>query len=270
MLLLALGHARAAAAPPRDDSEAPLVTASIVSDVAAITPGAVFHIGVQFEIEEDWAIYWRNPGSSGLETNLDLELPKGLSAGEILWPGPQRKESPGGLLDYVYRDEAMLIVPVRASTSLAPGAELDIRLLASWLACKERCVLGDAVLSLTLPVATETAPSRDADLLRKQLAKLPRPLEKSEGVCSIAWDNDMLTIELPSAERLAFFPHESDDWELIDPARHGAADAGRLELPIRFTLNDPALQVTGVLAVTDADEQVTYLTINSARQPKAD
>ncbi len=262
--------ARSAQAQAIDAADAPPVTAVLLSDVAAIAPGSSFHLGVHFKIEKGWNIYWRNPGSSGLETSLELDVPSGLKAGEVRWPGPKRKESPGGLLDYVYDKEALLIVPIEVESSLTPGASIEIRVRADWLACKGSCILGDQELSLTLPVAEKARPSDAAALIRQHERALPHPLEEFERACAVSWDNDTLVITLPGANKLAFFPHESDDWELLDPIRHGAAKAETLRLPIRFKLEDPSLEVTGVLALIDDKKHTLYITIASARQAEAD
>jgi len=64
------------------------VKVKLVSDVSSVKPDQTFSIGVLFEIEPGWHIYWRNPGDSGLPTKVDLELPDGFKADEIKWPIP--------------------------------------------------------------------------------------------------------------------------------------------------------------------------------------
>ncbi len=261
-------------APAQEKAEEPLVRASLLSEAATVAPGSTFRLGVRFRIAKDWGIYWRNSGSTGIETALELDLPDGLEAGEILWPGPQRKESPGGLLDYVYHEETMLIVPIAVSESLQAGSEVRIGVRADWLVCKESCVLGGSDMTLTLPVAKEVKPSEHVSLFKKFEKRLPVAPEKFKRQIDIAWEKDVLVIHVPGARRLAFFPHASDDWKLLDPIQSGAAAAPSLRLPIRFSGDDAGLEVTGVLAVMDkpdADpEDAAYVKIRTARTDGAD
>ncbi len=130
--------------------------------------------------------------------------------------------------------------------------------------------MGDREMSLTLPVAEKTLSSKAATLIHEHERTLPRSLEESEEAHTISWENDTLIITMPGAKKLAFFPHDSKDWELLDPIRHGAAKADTLRLPIRFKLDEPSLEVTGVLALTDDEEHTVHIAIASARQPEAD
>src|SRR6476646_5612198 len=57
---------------------------------AAIVPGKTLWVDLHLDIAPGWHTYWRNPGDSGLPTEISWKLPSGFSAGEIAWPVPQR------------------------------------------------------------------------------------------------------------------------------------------------------------------------------------
>src|ERR671938_537756 len=80
--------APALAAPPT----APLdpVKARLVPETAAIALGQTLWVDLHLDIARGWHTYWRNPGDAGLPTEIAWALPRGLSAGEIAWPTPER------------------------------------------------------------------------------------------------------------------------------------------------------------------------------------
>ena len=53
-----------------------------------VTPGATVWLGLRLQHAPKWHTYWKNPGDSGLPTQLQWTLPPGLDVGEIAWPTP--------------------------------------------------------------------------------------------------------------------------------------------------------------------------------------
>ncbi|MBS0608939.1 MAG: protein-disulfide reductase, partial [Proteobacteria bacterium] len=76
-----------------------------------VGPGKPLQLGLLFTHTPEWHTYWRNPGDSGLPTQLAWQLPAGLDAGEIAWPVP-RKIPIGHLANYGYEGQVLLPVPV--------------------------------------------------------------------------------------------------------------------------------------------------------------
>ncbi|HSN55670.1 MAG TPA: protein-disulfide reductase DsbD domain-containing protein [Candidatus Sulfomarinibacteraceae bacterium] len=148
---LVLGLAAPAAA---EDSH---VRARLVSDLEALTAGATFHVGVVLEPEPGWHVYWRNPGGAGLATEVELELPDGYAVGGLRWPAPVVFAQPGGIVGYGYEEAVLLAAEVAAPPGAA--APVPVRAAASWLACKDVCVLGSAELEAELPLTGEAAAS---------------------------------------------------------------------------------------------------------------
>jgi thiol:disulfide interchange protein DsbD len=147
---------------------------SLLAEEDAVAPGSSFTVGLHFELEEHWHVYWRNPGASGLPVTIDWDLPPGFEAGPIEWPAPEAIPL-GGLVNYGYEDEVLLAVEMRAPADLAAGRDISLRAEADWLICKEACLPGSASLSLELPVrpAAEVRPSGDADRFAAARARLP-------------------------------------------------------------------------------------------------
>ncbi len=147
--------------------EGEFVRARLVTDAGRLDAVEI-RLGVLLEMAPDWHVYWINPGDAGLATELGLTLPEGWSAGPIQWPAPAGFASPGGIQSYGYGDKVLLTAPVRRT-----GASREtVRASVSWLACKDRCVLGGAELELALPVTAAEAAAGRA-LLDRWQGRLP-------------------------------------------------------------------------------------------------
>ena len=151
-------------------------TLELVAENRWVNPGHGFYLGLHFQLEKSWHIYWVNPGDSGEPPRVTWQLPPGLNPGEIEWPAPRRLRT-SSIVDFGYEDTVMLIVPVHAETSLAAqpiarlGAEIRV------LVCREMCIPGRTQLSLTLPVKSRPpAPDvRTRELFAAARKDLPRP-----------------------------------------------------------------------------------------------
>jgi len=151
-------------------------TLELVAENRWVTPGHGFSLGLHFQLESGWHIYWVNPGDSGEPPRVTWQLPPGLSPGEIEWPAPRRLGT-SSIVDFGYEDAVTLIVPVHAEASLAAqpiarlGAEIRV------LVCREMCIPGRTQLSLTLPVKSRPpAPDvRTRELFAAARRDLPRP-----------------------------------------------------------------------------------------------
>jgi len=148
------------------------VRAELLANAASVAPDREFLVGVHFRIAPDWYIYHENPGDAGLPTTIELKLPEGFTAGEILYPEPVRFLQPGDITGYGYKEEVMLLARVTASPGIRPGERTPLRARARWLACKNKCILGEQSLEIQLPVETEPRPGRE-ELFAKWLDRIP-------------------------------------------------------------------------------------------------
>src|SRR5260370_41601366 len=64
------------------------VGAELVSEAAMVKPGEPFWVGLRQTIRPHWHTYWKNPGDSGLPTEIAWTLPAGVVAAPLLWPPP--------------------------------------------------------------------------------------------------------------------------------------------------------------------------------------
>jgi DsbC/DsbD-like thiol-disulfide interchange protein len=132
------------------------VEVELITDNTSIQPGVPFWVGLHMDMDDQWQVYWKNPGDSGLPTIIKWDLPDGFKAGEVKWPYPMRMDYPE-LTTYNYEDEVILLSEFTPSEDLVEGSVVEIKAQVTWLSCLKMCVPGKAALSLELPVTMEEA-----------------------------------------------------------------------------------------------------------------
>lgn len=168
-----------------------------------IAPGQPLWLGLQLTHQPDWHSYWKNPGDSGLPTELHWELPTGLDVGEPTWPVPHpiRVET---MVNYGYEGQVLLVVAVQVAPSFKPpllgSGNITVRLRASWLVCRVECIPEEGQFTLTLPVQGSTALHSAA--FAQQLATQPLPLPETGTSAQVQGEQLLLRIAgLPVAVR---------------------------------------------------------------------
>src|ERR687892_580398 len=78
--------------------------ATLMLDTEVAKAGETVIAGLQLKMDPKWHTYWRNSGDSGDRTKIKWSLPSGITAGEILWPVPEKLDT-AGIVTYVYHDE---------------------------------------------------------------------------------------------------------------------------------------------------------------------
>ncbi|RZS30837.1 protein-disulfide reductase DsbD family protein [Corticibacter populi] len=136
----------------------------VVHAPEGLQPGEPVWLGLLIEHAPGWHTYWKNPGDSGMATELQWQLPPGLEAGAIDWPTP-RKLRIGTLANYGYEGTVLLPVPVTVAPGgvqvgealgLGRGAAVPITLHASWLVCKLECIPEQGSFHIQVPVQGTT------------------------------------------------------------------------------------------------------------------
>jgi DsbC/DsbD-like thiol-disulfide interchange protein len=153
----------------------------LVAEDQWITPGHKFYVGLHFQLEKEWHIYWVNPGDSGEPPRVEWQLPHGVTAGAMEWPTPHRLETPG-IVDFGYENSVTLIVPMYPDARLSAQQAVQFGAALKLLVCsREMCIPGKAQLSLTLPIETQSPPldPRTAELFAATRESLPLPMPGS-------------------------------------------------------------------------------------------
>jgi thiol:disulfide interchange protein/DsbC/DsbD-like thiol-disulfide interchange protein len=128
-----------------------------------VLAGQPLWVGLQLTHQPEWHTYWRNPGDSGLPTQIELNLPAGLAAGEVQWPLPQKLKA-GHLTNYGFEKTVLLVVPLTVSKQFKPDTknELSIQLHANWLVCRLECIPQEGDFALHIPANSSYAPNAHA------------------------------------------------------------------------------------------------------------
>ncbi len=157
--------------------------AELVSKHTSLRPGEKATLGLRFEMDEHWHIYWRNPGEAGdIPTIQGWTLPAGYKVGQIQWPTPTRLVLyDGTMAAYVYEYEMILPVEIEVPADAEEG-DITLEAHLTFLTCHEECMPGDTKLSITLPVK-KSKPEANAglkSLFDTAAAEMPGP--RLEGV----------------------------------------------------------------------------------------
>lgn len=149
------------------------VEAKLVSDVITVKPGEQFNLGVLFDIDPGWHIYWKNPGDTGLPTEVDFIVPAKYKVGELNWPAPTTFKNSRGGADYGYDTSALLWINIEVPTNTEIDSKVTIRSEVSWLSCKEICIPGKASLKYELSIGDFREPG-NVDLFSKWQNRLEK------------------------------------------------------------------------------------------------
>lgn len=130
------------------------VKPTIVSESKSIKPGKDFLIGVSFEIEPQWHIYYKEAGEAGMPTSIEWKFPPGFKHGELLWQQPH-KFIDSGITTYGYKDKTLIATKVTPPADFPVGRSIKVEANLKWLSCKEVCLPGKGTITLDLPVAAD-------------------------------------------------------------------------------------------------------------------
>ncbi len=232
---------------------APHAKLELIAEESSIAPGKRFWLGLRFELEKQWHIYWVNPGDSGGPPQIQWDLPAGYRAGSIEWPYPMRLGG-GTIVDYGYEDEVLLLLPVLPPANAQPGGTATLGANVKFLICSDICIPGQAHLTLSLPIgsgAPGPASGRQG-LFRDARERLPRkapPRWKTQATSE--GDHFVLTVETGAREEKAiFFPLEAQQIENAAPqTATPLARGARLLLRKSDQLLKPIRTLRGVLVL---------------------
>jgi thiol:disulfide interchange protein/DsbC/DsbD-like thiol-disulfide interchange protein len=156
---------------------APHVKVSLVADQASVASDAAHtavppHVGLLFDLEPGWHVYWTNAGDSGEPPEVKWTLPAGVTVGPLQFPTPKRLPL-GPLMDFGYEGQVLFPAELHvvSNTKNTVPIAADVR----WLVCRQACVPGKAHLTLALPVGDGGA-SAAAPLFKQTFAAMPKVL----------------------------------------------------------------------------------------------
>lgn len=240
-----LGKGKGAGVSPFDSTSKPEDGNEVVRVAARWLPQipgrAEAGVAFTFTIDPGWHLYWKNNGDTGMPIMLDLSLPEGMTAGETLWPAPTRHEHAGSLLDYVYENEANLIVPVSGRWAVGDEIGADIE----FLVCQEACVPGQTSATVKIPDRVES------DWRSRALAFTERVPQPAGDAACWHWEGTTLVIQATKDDEpdtMIFYPEAGDNIRPVNALRDGQAKGDTLRFAYRDAVRK-ADTVRGVLEI---------------------
>ncbi|MCA9294670.1 MAG: hypothetical protein KDA20_12745 [Phycisphaerales bacterium] len=226
--------------------------------------GGETFVAVVFDIEPGWHIYWQNPGDSGAAPSLEFTPTDDKGAvrygdmpfqttGSTRWPMPERHESAGGILDFVYGHSVVAFVPAGGVTQ----SQGRVTVGADWLVCRDVCLPGSGQARI------QATPSEaDLALIQASFERLPTSAFMANVDLRASFSEGKLNIHVPGAKQLIFFPDPSEDMVGPTDAFHeGIADADKLSLQYSHESQN-AKVISGVLEVHRADGAEAFVQVS--------
>ena len=89
-LLSSLLPAEPALAAAGDWAETDQGRVRLISASQGVAPDGRLGLGLQFQLEPGWKIYWRSPGDAGYPPQIDWSESRNLADPSLSWPVPKR------------------------------------------------------------------------------------------------------------------------------------------------------------------------------------
>lgn len=237
--------------------------ADLLSEVVAIAPGKPFALALRITLPEGWHTYWRNPGDAGAPIAVNWRLPEGFTAGDLLWPAPERFVS-GPIVSFGYQDEVWLLTTMTPPPGLSPGTTVTIAAAVEWLICADICVPRHADLSLALPLAAtpQSAPAAVQAALARARATVPGrppwPVTATAGADAIELRLDLPQQPETQISEAVFFPTGHDMINIAGDQRLNRRDGDVLVRLPTLAGQPPPSTLAGVLVLTDGMQRRSY------------
>jgi DsbC/DsbD-like thiol-disulfide interchange protein len=254
------------------------VRTKLVSNIETAVAGSTIMVGVLFDIPERAHIYWRNPGDSGLATDVAWEEIDAVTIGGLQWPAP-RQFSVEGLDEayFGYTDEVLLYSQIEIPKGAKPDSNLVFSAKVQWLLCQDDgvCIPEDQVLEVIIPIRTESRLAYESTLFSRYMASVPIILSKTDVANAIHWSfstEGFFEVTLPKTWNLSvgqaprFFPDTGGAWSMINEKKDGSG----IKLRFRPVYKGDAL-TGGVLVLPfkaeDGTHNVRYIKVDTPDKP---
>jgi thiol:disulfide interchange protein len=246
------------------------VEVELLLDAVTARPGDTIMAAIQMRMAPNWHTYWRNPGESGIATDIDWNLPPGLAAHDILWPVPEAHVA-GGITTYVHYNETLLLVPITISPE-QPHGLVDLSAIVDWLECEVQCIPGDAPVSAQLNIGEQFQPSPHAPIIEAWKNKLP--LTGTHLELEARWAGEpeedvrpFLITWNDAAQQVDFFSYENEDYEVSGQTQVTTTEPGKTFLRKNITLfeGEWPREITGLFlfrSSPDAPLEAYEVTLN--------
>lgn len=207
------------------------VQVQLIQEEETIQPGHPFWVALHLKIEDDWHVYWKNPGDAGIPLKVEWTLPLGFEVGPLQWPFPG-KFKVADMVGFGYEGEVVLLSLITPPANLSIGQTFQLNAKLKWLVCSDlTCQPGSTTTALQV-VTQNDAPklkTETATLFSQARLKIPSFHAEVKTVRK----SGIVQIEMPHANQIPnvdpvigvyFFPEEKDviDYK-VDPVLAAAS-----------------------------------------------
>ncbi|HVZ79758.1 MAG TPA: protein-disulfide reductase DsbD domain-containing protein [bacterium] len=241
------------------------VKVEMLTEQTSVQSGGSVTLGFHFRMQKGWHLYWQNPGDSGQAPSIIWTLPDGFTAGDILWPAPQRLTLPN-LADYGYTNEVVLMVPIQSPPKLKSGRFVRFSAKVRWLVCNEICIPGDMNFNARLVVKNHRPKVSGRHEYYFQMARraLPKPLPEGWNASAFLGKKDFFINVSPAGSlsktaTAAFMPLNPNQIEnAATPAFRWTGSSFQIKLKRSDQMTQVPGTLDGVLVVKDKKNTKSY------------
>ncbi len=205
----------------------------LISETPTWTVGLPLRVGLKFDLNPHWHIYWRNSGDSGSAPKWKWTIENGTLGAEQ-WPLPKRIPV-AGLINLAYEKSTLInfaISPNQPNQPLIAAVKLE------FLVCKIECVPYFTDLALEVPYAAQKATPRA--LFSEQVFPTPAPADFNWQILGREGDFLRTELSLPKALRdglkyFEVFPYEGEFFKPLAPEMERKGDKLMVKLALQDT-----------------------------------
>jgi thiol:disulfide interchange protein DsbD len=231
-----------------------LAEAKLVVDSYSPEKDSIISIGLLINLQDEWHIYWRNPGDSGLPTDIEFSLPNGITASEIKFPIPKIFTS-DEIVNYGYDHQVLLMSELFMPKDYTQKA-ISITAKLTSLICKDLCKAFDTTVTIRFDLSKDfLAETNVSDLFESTKNLLPQKNHNLKTSAISKSDSVYLKVsgdEITNANSLKYFSYEAGIFRnLVNQNLIKKENYVELILePDPFRVKNPT-EVNGILLIND-------------------
>ena len=235
----------------------------LISASDTIGKNKTITLGLQFELNKNWKVYWRSAGDAGYPPSIDWTGSSNIKNAVMHWPIPERF-SILGFETLGYKKEVVFPLTINLEN---PDDDLSIKANVDYLACAELCIPYEAKLEIFIPkgdIGDAAKASPEAHIISRYDARVPKSAEASGiGIKSaeIKYNNDDGILIVTATSRNSFnnpdlFVEGPDELSFSKPLSWIDANGAMavLEVPVSglSALKKPITETELTLTLSDA------------------
>ena len=162
------------------------ISINLISEVESINKTNNFLVGIHVKLKPKWHLYWKNPGDSGIPTEIEWSISEKSLISNLPWPTPLKIEniSTQNLTTYGYEGELIFLTRIAPKKNHFTHDSIQLKADVSWLVCKEICLPGETSFNLKIPI-NKTKFSSNKLLISTAKSKLPIFYNSNEEMINI-------------------------------------------------------------------------------------